>query len=194
MKWFEGYDIFEGYQSLRKLKKRMAVLAPIYHPDVGGDGETMKRINVEYDEAHANLTKADTAEYNEYESEYQKKDDYDFTSDFYNASCEEQEDCDFDNVSYEEQKDYDFDNVSCEEQDDYNFDNEMYSYEVKFVGKKNALEFLKGLFAKMIAAKDAKANIKVHFMKTVRHQSNKAGERYCRGKTRRGAVWRNERR
>ena len=168
MKWFEGIT------DLKELHRRLMRLAKIYHPDVGGDGETMKRINVEYDEAHANLTKADTAEYNEYESEYQKKDDYDFTSDFYNASCEEQDDCDFDNVSCEEQDDCDFDNVSCEEQDDCDFDNEMYSYEVKFVGKKNALEFLKGLFAKMIATKDAKANIKVHFMKSVQRQ-DKAG-------------------
>ena len=82
MKWFEGIT------DLKELHRRLMRLAKIYHPDVGGDGETMKRINVEYDEAHANLTKADTAEYNEYEYEYQQKDDYDFTSDFYNASCE----------------------------------------------------------------------------------------------------------
>ena len=214
MKWFEGYDIFEGYQSLRKLRKRMAVLAPIYHPDrEAGDLAIMKEVSAEYNDLkhwmHKLLEKESEGRLwsngkkepikykrnsDEYEFEYQQKDDYDFTSDFYNASCEEQDDCDFDNVSSEEQEDYDFDNVSCEEQDDYDFDNEMYSYEVKFVGKKNALEFLKGLFAKMIATKDAKANIKVHFMKSVRHQSNKAGERYCRGKTRRGAVWRTERR
>ena len=168
MKWFEGYDIFEGYQSFRKLKKRMAVLAPIYHPDTGtGDLAIMKEVSAEYSELRHWMSKLlekesqgrlwsngkkEPIKYkrnsDEYEFEYQQKDDYDFTSDFYNASCEEQDDCDFDNVS-------------CEEQDDCDFDNEMYSYEVKFVGKKNALEFLKGLFAKMIATKDVKANIKV---------------------------------
>ena len=110
MKWFEGYDIFEGYQSLRKLRKRMAVLAPIYHPDREvGDLAIMKEVSAEYDDLkhwmHKLLEKESEGRLwsngkkepikykrnsDEYEFEYQKKDDYDFTSDFYNASCEEQ--------------------------------------------------------------------------------------------------------
>ena len=208
MKWFEGIT------DLKEPHRRLMRLAPIYHPDYDtGDEAIMKTITAEYNDLKHWMQKLlekesegllwsngqkEPIKYksnsDEYEFEYQKKDDYDFTSDFYNASCEEQDDCDFDNASCEEQEDYDFGNASCEEQDDCDFDNEMYSYEVKFVGKKNALEFLKGLFVKTFETKDAKANIKVHFMKSVRNQSNKAGERYCRGKIRRGAVWRTERR
>lgn len=168
MKWFEGIE------TLKALTKRVAELAKIYHPDTGtGDAEIMKAINAKYNELKKHfkeLKDNPTAEnpHSEYYSEFSKAEEYDFTNAFYNASCKEQEDNDF--------------------------DNEMYSYEVKFIGKKNALEFLKGLFKKFFKVQSTSEKYKVRFIKITQNQLNKDYERYCRGKIRLGAVWRSERR
>ena len=41
---------FEGIKSLQELKSKYKELARTYHPDLGGDLETMQKINSEYDE------------------------------------------------------------------------------------------------------------------------------------------------
>ena len=41
---------FEGIQTLQELKSAYKKLAMVFHPDRGGDLETMKTINNEYDQ------------------------------------------------------------------------------------------------------------------------------------------------
>ena len=43
------YEFFDGVKTLNELKDRYRALAKKWHPDLGGDGETMKRINDEHD-------------------------------------------------------------------------------------------------------------------------------------------------
>lgn len=50
MKWFEGID------NLKDLHKKLVRLAKQYHPDLGGDTETMQSINAEYDKMRDMLT------------------------------------------------------------------------------------------------------------------------------------------
>ena len=167
MKWFEGIE------TLKALTKRVAELAKIYHPDTGtGDAEIMKSINAEYNELkkYFKELKNNPTTNSEYCSEFSKAEEYDFTSDFYNASFEEQKDCNFDNVSWREMK----------------FD--------EFVSSHNALEFLIGLFEKFFKVKSTSEKCKVRFIKITQNQPNKDHERHRRGKIRRGAVWRSERR
>ena len=41
---------FENVKTLQELKSKYKELARTYHPDLGGDLETMQKINSEYDE------------------------------------------------------------------------------------------------------------------------------------------------
>jgi hypothetical protein len=49
-------------ETLEELKATYRKLAQIHHPDRGGDLETMKAINIEYEKAFARLQAADTTE------------------------------------------------------------------------------------------------------------------------------------
>ncbi len=157
MKWFEGFE------SLKDLHKKFIELAKKYHPDVGGDTETMKSINAEYDEAKASMSGKNNA-YNAYEAEFEEREDYEFTSEFYNAWSEEPEDSDFED--YEFTKGFEMEDIETPH---------------------NALEFLKDLFVKKFRSKLAKEICKVYFGKASK-------ERNSRVKTRRGSVWRSEKR
>ena len=46
---------FNNCNTLDELKKEYRRLAMIHHPDRGGDLETMKTINAEYEQRHAEL-------------------------------------------------------------------------------------------------------------------------------------------
>lgn len=48
-------NFFAGCQTLEELKARYHKLARQHHPDNGGDPETMKAINAEFDEMHSKL-------------------------------------------------------------------------------------------------------------------------------------------
>ena len=53
---------FDNCETLQELKTTYRRLAMKHHPDRGGDTETMKRINAEYEKAFTRLQAADTAE------------------------------------------------------------------------------------------------------------------------------------
>ena len=104
MKWFDGIT------DLKNLRKQYIKLAQKYHPDIGGDEEIMKSINIQYAESQilfdenkkaAEKVRKQREHYHSTKSEYQSEPDYDFTSDFWN-SYEETDDkkSDFWNVDF----------------------------------------------------------------------------------------------
>ena len=57
-------DFFEGITTEAQLKLNFRRLAIMYHPDKGGDIETMKLINKEYDEVKKSLLQKSNPLYN----------------------------------------------------------------------------------------------------------------------------------
>ena len=67
---------FINVTTLDELKKQYRRLAMIHHPDVGGDLETMKAINAEYDEMHEILKAAHNQQADEHHQTTETPDEF----------------------------------------------------------------------------------------------------------------------
>ena len=67
---------FMNCKTLDELKREYRRLAMIHHPDVGGDLETMKAINAEYDEMHEILKAAHNQQADEHHQTTETPDEF----------------------------------------------------------------------------------------------------------------------